>query len=405
MIQPIQPRERIEVLDIVRGFALFGVLLVNMASFKGLLLFPVNTPTEFSSILDQMAAWFIQLFGVAKFYTIFSFMFGLGFYIFMDRALQKELNAKKLFRRRLLFLFLLGIIHLCFVWSGDILHTYAIGGLFLTAFWNKKPDTIKKWIIFFIIFSVVLLSGLLAIQYMTINQVPPELFQSQHEYLRQASMDIYQSGSYLEIFQYRLMAEAPTMLINNLASVLMVLPLFLMGLYVGKKGIISNLLLYGQQIKKVFYTTLIVGGFLTLLIIIFILNPMRMNNILALGIKEIIIYLAGITMSFFYITGIIILLLKGWLNKLLKSLAYTGRMALTNYLLQSLVATLIFYNYGLGLFGKVGPFVGMIFTVVIFSVQVLLSKFWLLRYNYGPVEWLWRRFTYGKAVELHRAVN
>ncbi len=403
--QPIQPKERIEALDIIRGFALFGVLLVNMVSFKGPFMYQIKAPTDFSSILDQGAAWFIQLFAVAKFYTTFSFLFGLGFFIFMDRAIQKELNAKKLFKRRLTFLFFLGLIHLCFLWSGDILHTYSLGGFLLMVFWNKKTEAIKKWIIFFIVLSVFLLGVMVGLQYMANTITNESALESYQEYQSQVATKAYGSSSYLELLRYRMGTEVPMMLTNNIVIVFMILPLFLLGLYMGKEGILKNLLLYGKQIRKIFFASLYAGIVLTLLIILLILNPMKIDDVLVGGIKEIIVYLSGITMSFLYITTIIILLLKGRLSKLLRSLAPVGRMALTNYLMQSLLATSIFYGYGLGLIGRIGPFMGIVFTVIIFTGQLIFSKLWMKHYNYGPMEWLWRRFTYGQLMKFRKAIN
>ncbi len=124
-IMPVQPGERMSEIDIIRGLALFGILMVNMSFFKYPVFFD-RYPSNYLQGLDQLSAWVIQLFFTGKFYAIFSFLFGLGFFIFMDRTLQKGFVLASLYRRRLFALLAFGLLHLALLWSGDILTTYRL---------------------------------------------------------------------------------------------------------------------------------------------------------------------------------------------------------------------------------------------------------------------------------------
>lgn len=398
--EPTQSQERIEILDILRGFALFGVLMVNMSSFKSPVFYQITAPMYYKNILDQGVAWFIQLFAVAKFYTTFSFLFGIGFYLFMERATKRELDGKKLYKRRLLFLLVLGLVHLGFIWSGDILHSYALGGLLLLSFRNKEADQLKSWIGFFILLTLLLMGILYGLQYLANTSMGSgDIINYQSQQAAMANR-VFSTGSYKDIVSFRMGREIPAMLFNNLLVIPMVMPLFLMGFFIGKKGILKYPFLYIEQIKKVFFYTLGIGILLTLLLIFFIINPFNLNPIAAIGLKELVTYLSGISMSFLYITSLILLVLKGSLKKILKPLAYVGRMALSNYLLQSVLGVSLFYGFGLGYFGKVGPFWGLIITITIFIGQIFLSKLWLSYYSYGPMEWIWRCYTYQQSLGL-----
>ncbi|ACB84336.1 DUF418 domain-containing protein [Natranaerobius thermophilus] len=151
---PISEKNRISEIDIIRGVALFGVLLVNVVAFNFTLpahlqgVTPLTNPLHLGSAIDRLSAVFIQLFAEGKFYTIFSFLFGLGFYIFISRAEEKGLDSRKLFKRRMLALLGFGILHLILVWYGDILHVYALGGFLLVLFRNKSERSKVRYATF-----------------------------------------------------------------------------------------------------------------------------------------------------------------------------------------------------------------------------------------------------------------
>ena len=159
LLKPVSAGERIRELDIVRGFALFGVLLVNIVMFNSTTYAEVTTNSVQQGFPDRLTAFIVQVFAVGNFYTIFSFLFGLGFYVFMERAEDKGLSAEQFFKRRALFLVLFGVLHYVLVWRGDVLHAYGVIGLLLLRFRSKSLKSLGKWIIVLLLLSTIALSG------------------------------------------------------------------------------------------------------------------------------------------------------------------------------------------------------------------------------------------------------
>ena len=154
------PLERVKEIDIIRGFALLGILLVNISTFKAPGFVVQLSPADYSGAVNQALAWFIDVLVRGKFYTIFSFLFGLGFYIFISRLQEKGLPANILFKRRLLVLLGIGLLHLVLLWSGDILHTYALTGFFLLLFIRVPAAKLKWWILVLLILSTLIIGFL-----------------------------------------------------------------------------------------------------------------------------------------------------------------------------------------------------------------------------------------------------
>jgi len=236
---PIQPKERISELDIVRGLALFGILMVNMSFFKYPVFFD-RYPTSFPPGSDQFFAWVIQIFFTGKFYAIFSFLFGLGFYIFMERAEAKGLDLVPLYKRRLLALLAFGSIHLFLLWSGDILFTYAIVGFLLLKFRNKSNDSIRKWII-----SLFVVSFILNFLFGLISGVGELFAGDKYAFMMKdmiyGAIPVYLEGSLTELIGFRLINEVPYVFIGLISWVPAVLAFFLCGFYVGRSGIIRDI--------------------------------------------------------------------------------------------------------------------------------------------------------------------
>src|SRR5690606_1793730 len=210
---PIGIKERILTIDIIRGFALFGIFLVNMPSFHSAIFMkqmqgyePVYTGLDYW--LDAFFTLFIDM----KFFTIFSFLFGLGFYIFISRAEMKGLGATSLFVRRMLALLLFGLIHLIGLWYGDILHTYALAGLFLLLFYKRKIITMLIWAgsLLLVYNAFNLLTLLIPNSFLEQIDLPRTVMESAvSEYA-----SVYQNAGYLEWLSYRLGAELPMIFLN-----------------------------------------------------------------------------------------------------------------------------------------------------------------------------------------------
>ena len=406
---PITASERIEVLDVLRGFALLGILLVNMHFFALPFASMALEPHGNSDLLDRMAEWFIRFAAQGKFYTLFSFLFGMGFAIFVTRAEQKGHRGGRLFVRRLLGLLLIGTVHAFFIWMGDILMTYAFCGFLLLLFRKRKPKTMIVWAVILLLVSPLLMTGLTGL--MELGKLTPEgRAEIERARTQQAqmmrgiyddSLEAYSTGSFARATVRRAYdvgmywTWAPFFMPSVLA-------MFLVGLWAARRGIFADTHL--PFIRKVWMWSLPIGliGNAAMTYLMEISDPTWPFT--SSGILAQFSGAAGMpALSMFYASSVVLLWHSGWRERL-RPLTYVGRMALTNYLLQSVICTLIFYGYGLGMFARIRPLYWIPITIVIYAMQVPLSKWWMSRYQFGPAEWLWRTLTYGKLQPMRAGV-
>ena len=401
-IGPAALSERIQVIDTLRGFALFGILLVNMHLFSHPVQELLIGYDDVGPLLDRVAAWGIQVLAESKFYPIFSFLFGLGFALQIQRAEERGASFVPLYLRRLFILLLIGLAHAAFVWVGDILVLYAVLGAILLLFFRKRsPRTLLVWAGVFLAVSVLLPAGLSGLA-MLVKLTPAGAaevsasFAASDAGLRadaaQADV-IYATGSFAEITaqrlsDLRLMYSVAVFLAFNAFA------MFLLGLYAGRRGIFRDISGHTSLLKKLFWWGLVLGVSSNLAHALVSHGPEfalpTWMDVLADSART----LGAPVFALSYIAGLTLLLQHDAWRARLEPLAAVGRMALTNYLMQSLIATTLFYGYGFGLFGQVGPGLGLLITVAIYGLQIPLSVWWLRHFQYGPVEWLWRTLTY-----------
>ena len=407
LAEPVQMQERIEVLDVIRGFALLGILIANMAAFNSPFLYlEMLGKNMWTDIWDTTTSAFINLLIQGKFYSMFSFLFGLGFVIFFERAKAKTITPKLLFYKRLFILLLIGLAHAFFIWFGDILVTYALLGFLLPLFFNRKPKTILIWSASLFIGFIILLTLSMALMSI-VETIEGGTDIKQHiqqmltgmEGMIASSFHAYGQGTFAEIMTQR--ASDVLLVYDQLfAAPFTIFPLFLLGLYAGKKAIFQNIEENLTLIKKVWFWGLVIG--LPMSVVKFISKNLMSGdhtsfyNVLHIGTG----FFADTGLCLFIMTSFVLLYQnRKWILRF-TPLAYMGRMPLSNYLFQSLVCTTIFYSYGFGFYGKVGPALGLVLTVVIFTIQIFISKYWLSRYQFGPMEWLWKSLTYGKLFRM-----
>jgi len=405
--QPVLLQERVGSIDAIRGFALLGILIVNMIAFSGPpgIYFSVVGMESWTNVWDTAASNFTMFFVQGKFYTIFAFLFGLGFAIFYERAKEKTGKPMRLFYKRLLILLVIGLIHAFFIWSGDVLVTYALFGFLLPLFFNRKPKTLLVWAGAIITTALALTA--LSVMALSVDKTILASVMNEHQvFLADVKMRIansvqaYGSGTLAEIQAQRVTDTLFMLRYGFKFGIMIVFPLFLLGLYAGKKRFFQNISEKSSMIKKMQIWGLVVG--LPLSIIKFMVMDLAIAD--PYSFYAVFFWLStffgDLGLAIFFMATIVRLYQnKNWMQKLLP-LGYAGRMALSNYLFQSIVCVLIFYNFGLGLFGQVGPALGLVLAFAIFTVQVYLSKLWLQRYQYGPVEWLWKSLTYGKFFKM-----
>lgn len=398
---PVHPDERIKELDILRGIALFGILVVNMSFFK----YPIfleRYPSNFPEGMEQFWAYLIQIFFTGKFYAIFSFLFGLGFYIFIKRAAGRGASPGYLYKRRLTALLFFGLVHLVVFWSGDILLIYALGGFLLIGFYHLPTEALKKWIAVFFIIAIGINSLFTLLQ--GLGEI---LAGAEYEAVTAAMIEealvVYAKGSFIELINYRVVNEVPYVFISLVASIPAVFFYFLVGLYAGKMEIFTNLAEQRPLLKKILVRALPAGIFLMILYVLVEREVVPGGTLLRPTWLWILNYGASIFLFFSYTALVLIAMQNVAGRKLLSPPAAAGRMALSNYLAQTMICIFIFNGYGAGLYGQVSVSRGILLAIGIYCLQVFWSNIWLKYFCYGPMEWLWRTITYGKSQPIRLA--
>ncbi|HSM71801.1 MAG TPA: DUF418 domain-containing protein, partial [Anaerolineales bacterium] len=374
-----------QVVDVLRGFAVLGILLMNMRGFSG----QGFDGSNLVEPLDRAIFNLIDFLAQAKFYSLFSFLFGWGMAMQMARADAKNVKFIPLYLRRLLILFIFGGLHAIFLWTGDILTMYALLGMVLLLVFSRRSE--KVLLIAFgtsLIFAIVMtLPG------ETMNAVRVWC-RSTVECLRPDNplpQSLYITGTYAEVTQLRFQGYlggfwwVPCYFGNVLA-------MMLLGFYVGKRKIIENVEQHLPLIKKTLWIGLIVGLPLNALFVYSTLNPFdtQYASLIRVGART----LGAPALTLFYIAAILLYFQKESGRQRLASLAYVGRMALSNYIAHSVIGTFVFYGYGLGLYNETDPTFGLILTIGIYLAQIRISQWWFEHYQYGPLEWLWRTLSY-----------
>ena len=403
-------RERIDVLDAVRGIAVLGILFVNIESLSGYsFLRPEQRAGLAWAAWDGLAAWFIAVFVEFKFYALFSLLFGIGFSVFIQRATVKlqtagadresaTRGAVRLFKRRLVGLLLIGLVHSVLIWFGDILVTYALLGFALIPFVRKDDRAVLRWAgALFLLPMAIYTVGALAISLS--DAAPPQPGGDLPGPLA-AAVDAWARGSYGEVVKGNVVFT----LANIARRVgLMFFPrmfgMFLLGLWIGR-NLLTNLDAQAPLMRRVAAWGFGIGlplaivarwaetsGRLPIPLVVLIDGVTKSLAVPALALA----YGAGLSLLFRRFRGC------------LTAIAPVGRMALTNYLLHSVAGVVIFYGIGFGLFGRLSLAPALAVAVTFFLVQIVTSRAWLARYTFGPAEWVWRTFTYQRRFALSRS--
>jgi uncharacterized protein len=393
---PVPTAERIELIDVVRGVALFGILAANMRGFAGPTRVYFLPHLFWTSMPDRIAQAFIDTFVQGKFIAIFAALFGVGFAAQFTRAESRGSKFGWTYARRLTWLALFGLVHGLLIWWGDILLIYALVGFLLLLFRKRKDLTLKIWGTFGYFFIVIMLTGvLLATTTGAAMPSPPLPTPAQLA----EDVAIFADGSWSAIQQRRTVDAIghnwgllPVMLLN-------ILGLFLFGLLAWRHRFFQPAPESLPRYRKAMVWGLGLGTAASLTVaLIRFADPIMPFPPTGPGVALFALQTAATpALSLGYVCAVVLLFHHARWKRRLHPFGAVGRMALTNYLLQSVIGTLLFYSYGLGLFGRVGPAMLLIPTVLIFAAQVWMSAWWLERFRYGPAEWAWRSLTYRKA--------
>ncbi|MED1605682.1 DUF418 domain-containing protein [Cytobacillus sp. FSL W7-1323] len=378
-MQSLNENRRIHSIDAMRGFALFGILIVNFLSFHS----PYTHIDPFNywdKAGDSTVFPIIDVFFQASFYPLFSLLFGYGVMILKERAELKGVHSPLLLARRFLFLFIIGLCHALFIWHGDILVTYAIAGFALILFIELSGKLLILLGLLIYIIPNLLLVGILLLTLF----IEPDLSAMMTTSVADI-VQVYQSGTWLEIVRQNI---DDWLMNNNLATMpilmISILPLFLIGAGLRKLQVVEKL----EQRRMTAIVLMIV--FLTTGYLIKLLPYFISTNLAMQYIQDIF---GGPLVAVGY-SLLILVLVNSKIGIITKPLQTIGRLSMTNYLMQSIVATCLFYSYGFGLYGNVSLLTGTMIAIILYVCQILFSIIWMKYFVYGPFEWCWRWFTY-----------
>jgi uncharacterized protein len=384
---PSTDTERVELIDALRGFALAGVLLANLDPLSLHYFLDEAARARLPTAgFDAWAAYATNLLVTGKSITLFSLLFGLSFSVQLERAQAKGAGLAT-YLRRIAVLLLIGCLHTYLLWWGDILLVYAVLAIALIAF-RRVSD---RWL---------LVTGLaLALSWPLakplIEQMRPPGLASAAQ-MHAASLAAFSSDSVAAAFTQNV-AFANW---NRWAS-WGVLPFvfadFLLGYWAGRRRLLHEPLAHAVLLR-----TLVVAGGLAGLVASVAESRVEASGAAADGLQALLQRLGPLGLGCAYAAGFALLFQRPAWRRWLRWLAPVGRMALTNYLIQTPVCLALFYGIGLGL----GPYAGypgrFVAWASIFAAQIAFSHWWLARYRFGPLEWAWRSVTYGRRQALRR---
>ncbi|MFQ5570148.1 MAG: DUF418 domain-containing protein [Rhodothermales bacterium] len=383
---PVRSARRIDSLDLLRGSALLGILLVNISAFA----YPIYAGLPPATTWwDEVALWLVSFLAEAKFFVLFSFLFGYGLSVQIERARMREQDLGPRYRRRLLGLFGFGLAHAVFLFFGDILMCYAVLGAVLWWMRAWTPRQLLWFTLGMLVVAALAFAVLGSEALVAAGQTPTDV------YLASAAQRAY-LGSWLDSVLQRvvdLVVVTPFLLLYNWPAAL---AMFALGLAAGKIGVLQHLDRYWLLFKCVLPWALALGLagnalYASLPWLRGVVDP----AMVWLGMPATAqVAFSGPALTFCFIMA---LLWAGRAQRFARLRALfraAGRMSLTNYLGQSVLCGLLFNGVGLALYGQVSPAGLFALAVGLFFLQAIVSRWWLARFRYGPLEWLLRAWTY-----------
>ena len=396
LLAPVEPGQRLWHVDMVRGFALFGVMLVNMFNFGA-------TSIIWTEPHDVAVQSVMRFFFETKSWRLFSFLFGFGFALQFLRAELRQVNFLPTYVWRLVLLFCFGMAN-ALLYFGDILMYYAEMGLLLILFWKVPPRAL-----------LLIAAGCLfafpaqrALQTVVIGTTPyAESFETRLESAQVSNTELLEThpfsvGTITDIMQKNAQVIPPNLFVDyyGVESALPFFAMFLTGLYVGRRRILHEPSQHELLIRRTCFWGIGLGVIAMSLerILHFTMDYEVFREHLIAPLPQFVgdvAFAYGATaLALGYAAGLVMLARSRRWQRLVRPLAAVGRMALSIYLTQTLMFSTLFYNYGFGQAGRIGPAMVLFYALVFFAIQILFANWWLRRFRYGPAEWLWRSLTY-----------
>lgn len=399
--RPAGSAERIGILDALRGFALLGIFVANLMYFSGWFFLSPEAQEALAGLVGTRGTEFLNLaFIDGKFYTIFSLLFGIGFAVQLQRLSDRGVDFRRLYLRRITGLLVIGLVHLCLVWEGDILTLYALCGFVLLALRNWSSPRLFKVALALIAlpvpaYALFWLAGWgspgAALQdwgyaYWRYLVGWPVGDADALEQLRRGGLDgfldwtlsgpLFRWATYLD--NWRIPKG---------------MGVFILGVCAGREIMAGRLLADCARLRRICLLGFVIG--LPANLALAWMGGLPFFELNAGGLLATGLYAVGVApLGLAYAAGFALLWRRG--ERYLRIFSPAGRMALTNYLMQTVIAIGIFYGVGLGLAGQLAPAAWVGLGLTVFAGQIAFSRLWLFRFRFGPVEWLWRCATYGR---------
>lgn len=402
-INPMGSKERYIILDALRGFALFGICLANFSEFSLYSFLHADVAAEMPTAgVDRILRYLQYVFIDGKFYTIFSLLFGIGFSIIIANAVRKQANGFRIFYRRMGILLVIGFLHLMFIWSGDILILYALLGLLLPFFRNVSDRGLLTASALLLLLPIAV-DALISVW--GIVPSAPVVGMQQYFCAKYGITDanfafwLRDADNYGEVFRFLIqgaLVRVQEFIDGN--RYFKVMGLFLLGFYIGRNHLYARLEENRKLLKRVLIYGTVIGLPASILYAWSAMNGRPWGLTGHSVLYAVNIYPMGLA----YVAAICLWYIHHRDCLFFRILAAPGRMALTNYIGQSVWGIVIFYGIGFGLGADMGLVYVLLTATGVYLAEIAFSHLWLHYCLYGPLEWIWRMLTYGKRLGLSK---
>ena len=394
---PAPPAARVAAIDIIRGFTVAGIIFANILWISGFLeLSAAQRAPMLIGWGDGALLFAIRVFIFGKFYYAFAFLFGVGFTLQLERAEARGQDFDAYFVRRMLVLFVIGCAHALLVWWGDILRFYALLGLALLVFRSLHGVRLIGAIALCLVLPVVLEAGSL---FLWPSAHPPDLATLRGT----AELQFFQSASFQDWFLYNLrqIVDHAFQQIWE-GRLFQVLGMFLTGIWVARHGIFREPNSYRSLLLRVAVAGLTIGILGNLAKTALRYGDFGLSFEAEAMLTE-LFYLVGVpALGAGYLASLVLLCSSPTWSKRLGFFGHLGRTSLTNYVSQNLICVLLFRSYFLNLYGQLTLTTLALVAIAIVATQIFISRWWLVHFRFGPLEWLWRSFTYKRPQPFRR---
>jgi uncharacterized protein len=397
---PIRPEERILALDIVRGVALLGIFVMNVPGFSHSLFAGAGGAETFVDPLNRVAASIREALFAGKFNSMFSLLFGIGFTLQLGRLRATDpQHATLVYVRRLVVLFAIGLVHAGLLWSGDVLLVYALLGFALLLL-QRAPDSL----LVALIGACLMLQGVFeAWRPYLVSAGAEALAAFDYPDLEASNNQAFGQGSFLDAAgeTWRMLAWGYGTTMGRWSYALFYAHMasgLLLGYLAGRRGWLGPLSRDGPRLRRLQWAALALG------VVGALVHLAGRPGVLFVEVAPAALFvtttmqaLGRLALMVFYVLSVVRLAELPIWRDVLRPFADAGRMPLTNYLLQTALGTFIFYGWGLGWWGRVGPAAELLLAPLLFvAIQLPLSAWWLRRHRQGPLEHAWRALSYGR---------